>query len=126
MDLGLRQKDAARQLGVSADTIRNWEVGRARPALRQWPKLIEFLGYVPFPAEGTLGDRLRTYRRLEGLSQKRLAAGLRIDPSALARWETGVAHLTEDHWATIGRILGSHPPGGVAPGRPPRHPEPRR
>jgi hypothetical protein len=30
---------------VSTDTIRNWEVGRARPALRQWPRLVAFLGY---------------------------------------------------------------------------------
>jgi transcriptional regulator with XRE-family HTH domain len=52
MDLGLPQKDVARRLGVSTDTIRNWELGRARPAPWQWPKLGEFLGYLPLPTDG--------------------------------------------------------------------------
>ncbi|MBI2073639.1 MAG: helix-turn-helix transcriptional regulator [Gemmatimonadetes bacterium] len=53
LDLGLRQDDVARKLGVSLDTIRNWEVGRAAPAQWQWAGIIRFLGYAPFSTKGT-------------------------------------------------------------------------
>ena len=31
LDAGLRQSDVAQRLGVSVDTVRNWEAGRCRP-----------------------------------------------------------------------------------------------
>ena len=36
-----------------------------------------------------MGDRIREYRRIHGLSQKKLAAQLGIDPTTLAGWERG-------------------------------------
>lgn len=77
------------QLAVNKDTILNWEVGRAAPALRQWPALIRFLGYRPFSVNGVLPEQLKAHRRIHGLSQKRLAVMLGVDPSTLARWERG-------------------------------------
>lgn len=54
------------------------------------PKVIEFLGYVPFEKEpDTLGDRIVYYRRLAGMTQKELAHQLGIDPGTLAQWERG-------------------------------------
>lgn len=77
-------------LGVTTDTICNWEKNRGGPALRFSPKIIEFLGYDPFPqADSTLGKKLRQYRWKEGLSIKKLAKALGIDPTTLARWEGG-------------------------------------
>jgi len=40
MDLGLLQE----QIGVSKNTIYNWEKGRAQPAKQHYPRITEFLG----------------------------------------------------------------------------------
>jgi DNA-binding transcriptional regulator YiaG len=44
-ELGLTQKDVADALGVTVQTVSNWEVGRAEPKLtiRQFKKLLEVL-----------------------------------------------------------------------------------
>lgn len=95
----------ARRLGVSPDTIRNWDVGRAQPALWQWPGIVRFLGYAPFSTDGSLVDRLRAYRRLHGLSQKRLAALLGVDPSTMWHWERGYSQPNEDNATRIARAI---------------------
>ncbi len=60
----------------------------AKPAIKHIPKIIEFLGYVPYdPPAWTIGEKIVTYRRLRGLSQKELARCLSIDPSTLGKWE---------------------------------------
>jgi len=54
------------------------------------PKVIEFLGYVPFEKEPeTLGEKIVCYRQLKGMTQKELSRQLGIDPSTLACWERG-------------------------------------
>ena len=71
-------------------TICNWETNRTSPQLRFIPKIITFLGYVPYDTQsGTLGKRIVAYRRVMGITQKEFARRLGIDPSTLARWETG-------------------------------------
>jgi hypothetical protein len=37
------------RLSIDEWTVHNWEIGRAQPALRYVPRLIDFLGYDPFP-----------------------------------------------------------------------------
>lgn len=56
---------------VSEDTITYWETGRRRPLIYHYPKIIEFLGYNPFPFETeTIGRRIKKYRIENGLSQE--------------------------------------------------------
>ncbi len=43
MDLGLQQKQVARLLGVSEDTVCYWENHRVRPSRRLVPKVKKFL-----------------------------------------------------------------------------------
>ena len=43
MDMGLFQKDVARIVGVSTDTITNWEKGRTKPCRRNTRKIDLFL-----------------------------------------------------------------------------------
>jgi transcriptional regulator with XRE-family HTH domain len=107
LDLGLRQKDLARLLKANVNTVTNWEVGRSTPALRHVPGIIRFLGYVPFSGGDTLPERLVAYRRIHGLSQKRLAAQLGVDPSTLARWENGTGYPNETNRRRIAGISGS-------------------
>ncbi len=53
------------------------------------PKIIEFLGYDPFPEiSTTFGQEIKQYRRIKGLSIKKFAKQLGADPTTLARWES--------------------------------------
>jgi DNA-binding XRE family transcriptional regulator len=47
-EMNMFQKQLANLIGVSEDTITNWENNRAQPHIRNYPKIIEFLGYFPF------------------------------------------------------------------------------
>jgi transcriptional regulator with XRE-family HTH domain len=91
LDVRLLQKDVAGVLGVDTMTVNNWERNRCQPRLYLFPKIIQFLGYDPFPTNGepTLGEAIKAYRLMHGLSQNKLAKVLRIDPTTLARWEKG-------------------------------------
>ncbi|MFQ5965235.1 MAG: helix-turn-helix domain-containing protein [Candidatus Scalinduaceae bacterium] len=88
LDLKLLQKDVAQKLGVGETSVYNWENNLTKPALRYIPKIIEFLGYVPFNTSNlSVGERIVVYRKLHGLSQKKLAHKLDIDPCTLSKWE---------------------------------------
>jgi transcriptional regulator with XRE-family HTH domain len=89
LDMRLLQKDVAKVLCVDTMTVNNWERNRCLPRLYLFPKIVQFLGYDPFPTEAkhTIGEAIRVYRLMRGLSQKRLAKILCIDPTTLARWE---------------------------------------
>lgn len=90
LDVKLLQKEVAQRLGVNKDTICNWENNRTSPSLRFIPRIIEFLGYVPYDAQSeTLGERIVAARKLLGLSQEELARRLGIDPGTLGHWERG-------------------------------------
>jgi len=56
-DLGIRQSQAAKRLGVSERTLSLWECDRVYPTWPQQPKVTAFLGYDPFtnPALGRPG-----------------------------------------------------------------------
>ena len=89
MDLGLFQREAAKEIGVSASTIWHWEKGDREPAIRHLPTLIRFLGYVPLETGETLPEKLRAYRRIHGLSRERMAEVLGVDRTTVWRWERG-------------------------------------
>jgi transcriptional regulator with XRE-family HTH domain len=90
LDLGLLQKDVAQIIGTSTDTICYWENNRAIPYISYIPNIIKFLGYVPFETSGnTLRETIATSRKLSGLSQRKFARLIGIDPSTLGRWELG-------------------------------------
>ncbi|MFQ5690741.1 MAG: helix-turn-helix domain-containing protein, partial [Gemmatimonadota bacterium] len=89
LDLGWLQREVASLLGVSKDTIRNWERNRTTPALRYVPRILEFLGYVPFEPGPSLPERLRFTRRVLGLSRRAFAGRLGVNESTVRGWETG-------------------------------------
>lgn len=87
-ELKLRQEDAAKQLGVTEDALRFWEKLQREPRIEHFPKIIEFLGYNPFQYETTtLGGRIKHYRIVKGLSQKKLGKILGVDGSTVYEWE---------------------------------------
>jgi len=85
------QKDVAGILGVDPTTINNWEKNRCQPKLYLIPRIVQFLGYSPFPIteNPSIVKAIKAYRLMHGLNQKRMAKVLRIDPTTLARWEKG-------------------------------------
>jgi transcriptional regulator with XRE-family HTH domain len=89
MDLGLTQKEVARQIGATVQTIENWEKGRTMPEARHYPQIFGFLGYDPRPKPEPLGERIRWAREREGLSQRELARKLGLDPATVHAWEAG-------------------------------------
>lgn len=105
LELDLRQKDVALRLRVNEWTIGNWEKDITTPAVRYYPRIIEFLGYYPFAAPQTLGERLLAKRRYTGLSRKRLARKLAIDEGTLTRWEEGASFPVGDHAQRIEMFL---------------------
>jgi site-specific DNA recombinase len=89
LSMGLRQKDAAKHLGVTAASVYNWEANKGVPEFRSMPAVIHFLGYNPLPAATTTAQQLVRRRTELGMSQKEAAQQMGVDPSTLARWERG-------------------------------------
>jgi DNA-binding XRE family transcriptional regulator len=88
LDLKLSQIAVARIIGVSEDTITYWENERTVPQMSLMPKIIRFLGYNPISIDtSTLGGKIKEFRYLRGLSKKRMADRLNVDPSTITTWE---------------------------------------
>jgi transcriptional regulator with XRE-family HTH domain len=88
LDLGLFQKDVAVAIGVDTCTVTNWEKGHTEPELRFIPRIAAFLGNGPNGIQPTsLGERIKSYRYLKGITQKELARQVGIDPTTLSRLE---------------------------------------
>ena len=86
----LTKRQLSLKLNVSDLTIYLWEKNRVEPSLAQIPKIIEFLGRDPFEKKTeNLGEKLREYRRIHGLTQKKLAERLGVDETTVAGWERG-------------------------------------
>ena len=107
LDLSLFQKDVAKRIGVTTDTITNWEKGRSSPDLRAIPNVLEFLGYDPRTEGQTLGERLRRHRQALGIPQAESARTMGVDPSTLAKWERGERTPREPYLERVLLLLGS-------------------
>jgi len=73
--------------------------------VRYMPAIIQFLGYNPLPTASSLPERLATARRALGLSQRKMAVKLGVDPATLMGWEAGRHHPTERSLDLIGSVL---------------------
>jgi transcriptional regulator with XRE-family HTH domain len=106
LDLQFLQREVAIKIGVSEATIYNWENSNTTPSLSSTPKMIAFLGYNPDDSAGkTLGEQIKKARKVAGLSQRRLAKLLGVDPTTLARWERGEAEPLKKSVEIIERFL---------------------
>jgi transcriptional regulator with XRE-family HTH domain len=87
----LSQGLVAEFFGVSYHAISDWEANVVSPAVKSMPKVIEFLGYVPFNdlSEMSEGERIRASRKLLGLTRDEAARQLGICPTTLSSWENG-------------------------------------
>ena len=90
LELKLTQLQLAKLIGVKEESIYNWEKNRSKPKIYLLPKIIEFLGHVPFelPRE-TIGDKIKSYRKEKGLSQRKLAKLWGVHQTTIRDWENG-------------------------------------
>ncbi|MGO8696538.1 MAG: helix-turn-helix domain-containing protein [Limisphaerales bacterium] len=125
-DLGIRQAEAARQLGVSQLTLSLWERDKVYPTWAYQPRLIEYLDCDPFtdPALGrpkgnetsgvaflaptgplSLGQQIRK-RRLElRKNRKESAEELGVSEKTLWGWETGRCEPDSIHRPLVKEFL---------------------
>jgi transcriptional regulator with XRE-family HTH domain len=90
IDLKLSKAELSLKLNVSDITIYLWEKNKVQPSLAQIPKIISFLGRDPFEKNAEdLAEKIKEYRRIHGLSQKKLAEQTGVDQSTLQGWERG-------------------------------------
>ena len=88
LDLKLTKRQLSLRFNVSDVTIYLWERNKARLSLAQIPKIIEFLGRDPFEKKTeNVGEKIREYRRIHGLTQNKLAERLGVDETTVAGWE---------------------------------------
>ncbi len=112
LDLKLLQKEVAQKLSVCVPSIYSWENNLAKPAIKFIPKIIEFLGYVPFDTKAkSIGEKIVAYRHLLGLSQKKLACHLDIDPCTLSKWERNKRRPSEIFLEDLNIYFKSYPSG---------------
>jgi transcriptional regulator with XRE-family HTH domain len=86
----LLQKDVAAMIGVTEDAITLWENDRNLPHVSYYPKITQFLGYMPFAVDdSTLAGKMKKYRYVNGLTQEDFAKQLGIDESTVFHYEKG-------------------------------------
>jgi transcriptional regulator with XRE-family HTH domain len=104
LDVGLFQKDVARQLGVKTETVTNWEKNYTSPQLYLIPRVTAYLGYDPVEDDSdslSLGERVARARKRLGMTRKDLARRLGVDPSALVHWKHGGRQSTRENRAKL-------------------------
>lgn len=101
----LLQREVAAELGVTESTVYHWETGKTVPQIRFMPALIRFLGGDPRPLPASFPERLRAARTARGLSVEAFARLLGIDPSTVARWETGKGRPGRKLLALLAQVL---------------------
>jgi len=109
LDLGLRQRDVAADLGVRFVTLCGWETGRATPETRYIPAIERFLGYCLYDPIWTFGERLRAAREAQGLSRARLSKMAGLDPATVARAEADVRRLARRSVSRLRQALFGRP-----------------
>ena len=110
LDLNLRQKDVAVRLRLNEYTVCGWENNKTTPAVRYFPRIIEFLGYDPYGEPERYGEMIAARRRQCGLSRKRLAKQLSMDEMTLARYEDGVAQPKAEQQVKLEEFLAGSSP----------------
>lgn len=104
--LKLSQSQLAKLLGVSTETILNWELNYKRPSINHIGKLIKFLGYDPeSPSSNSIADLLLAKRRELGWTQKVAARNLGIDPCTWSSWECGGTIMMREHRRLVASFL---------------------
>lgn len=106
-ELGQLQKEAAKAIGVTPETIWNWENGKSEPFTNYYPAIIRYIGYNPIPLKsGTLAERLFAARVTLGFSYRSLGKFLKVSEETVAAWETEVNKPTKKSLVILEKLWG--------------------
>jgi DNA-binding XRE family transcriptional regulator len=108
MDLKLFQEDVANIIGVSECTVYNWEKRGHEPEIKHIPKIIKFLGYVPFDCPGDVMGKLSYFKKIKGFSFLELGKLLGRDPDLLSSWLSHYKKPYPRNLDDINRFLSKH------------------
>ena len=93
------QRELAEIIGVTEDSITNWETNRSQPHYRYYPTITNFLGYclIALHPMGGWRQTLLNDRLQRGLRRTKYAKMIGIDESTLTNAEQGqgVSRRTE-------------------------------
>jgi transcriptional regulator with XRE-family HTH domain len=106
LDLHIRQRDLARQLGVSLTAVQGWELGRFKIGQRFEERIRAFAGLPLRPEPKTLGDRLRRRRLQMGFTQLDVAGILGVHVASVQHWEYGQRTVPKSKLAALALFLG--------------------
>lgn len=104
--MGLKQREAAAQMGTSEQAVAQWERGQRKPCAPLLPGIIRFLGFDPFPQAMTIAERLVAKRRELGLSRKKAAKLWGVVEATLRKWELGERITLRNHRDMVTKLLG--------------------
>jgi transcriptional regulator with XRE-family HTH domain len=106
LELGLLQREITECLGVSEVGVWQWERNRTEPQVQFLPAIYDFLGYAPWQQPDGFADWLRQARRWMGLSRRKLAARIGVDPTTVDRWERGHGQPSPESQQRLRMIMG--------------------
>ena len=87
LDNGWDIGEAGEMIGTSTLNIGNWESNRNEVSLEFRPRVYAFIGLCPYDASFTTVERLKERREYFGLTIKKLAEILEVDPNTVSAWE---------------------------------------
>lgn len=106
LELKLEQTDLASMFGVSHNVVGNWERNEAMPNSKHRPKLVKFLGRVPWEIDqSTFGGKLEHARLLKGLSMDELAKLIGVKKTKISRLERNIYKAKADVLLKLNRAL---------------------
>ncbi len=86
MDEELTLSEVGGIIGVNNNTLTSWSLHDVYPMIRHFPGIIKYLGYAPlFFDDGSLSSQMEHYRRVNGLSYKKLSKLIGCDEARLKR-----------------------------------------
>jgi len=104
--LRISQVEMARRIGVAPERLTDWCFRGKQPHVTYGPRIIEALGYNPFPIDtGTLYGRIAKYRIEHGLTAEAFAKRAGVNRNCLCLLAKGDAGITTQQRQKIEKLL---------------------
>lgn len=89
--LGISQEKLGEEVGVSQQTINNYEKGLREPKLKMWEKLADFYGvsteYLMGLSKASVGQRINQLRVSHSITQVELAKAISVSAQLISKYE---------------------------------------
>lgn len=110
LELGLSQSAAGARCGVHRNAYRDYETDKWLPDHRTMPKMIEFLGFLPWPDQPAA--QLHLGRRALGLATIVFERRYHVSRYRLCLWEAGEEKIDEEVMSQVKALIEKKFPAG--------------